>query len=53
MSLLYFILVYRMRCKYVSGQCCPNANSNASIEIGLRAEDLRADAVKHDTFIDY
>ena len=30
------------------GQCCPNANSNGSIEIGLRAESLRAEAVKHD-----
>ena len=40
------------------GQCCPNANSNTSIEeglheVGLRAEGLhaeglRAEAVKHD-----
>ena len=52
------ILVYRMRCKYMLGQCCPNANSNAGIEKGLRetglrakclrAEGLRAEAVKHD-----
>ena len=57
------ILAYRMRCKYMLGQCCPNANSNASIEDvlrevglrseglraeGLRAEGLRAEAVKHD-----
>ena len=41
-----------MKCKYVLGQCCPNANSNASIEIGIRAEGLRAEAVKHDVFID-
>ena len=47
MILLYFILGYHMRWKYVLGLCCPNTNSNASIEIGLRAE-----AVKHDVLID-
>ena len=31
------------------GQCCPNANSNASIEEGLplREVGLRAEAVEH------
>ena len=41
-----------MMCKYVLGQCCLNATRNASIEIGLRAEGLRAEAVKHYVFID-
>ena len=37
-------LVYCMTGKYMLGQCCPNANSNA----GLRAEGLPAEAVKHE-----
>ena len=32
-------LVYCMTCKYMLGQCCPNANGNA----GLRAGGLRAE----------
>ena len=48
MRSLYFILVYHMKCKYVLGQYCPNANSNASIDICLRAEGLLAAAVKYD-----
>ena len=57
MSLLYFIWVYRMRCRYMLGQCCPNATSNASIEWLIyrptcRYIGLFADALKHDVFID-
>ena len=42
-------LVNCMTCKYMLGQCCSNANSNAGLRAeGLRAEGLRAEAVKHD-----